>query len=55
MQNQKSEIRNALIKRQDIDDAFLGQIDEAIREFKSRYQGAQGKTDFTPKEETARV
>ena len=40
MRDQKSEVRDAVHKKQDLDDELTAQIDASIAEFKTQYEGA---------------
>ena len=39
MQDQKSEVRNAILEKQDLDDAIIEQIEAALKEFATQYDG----------------
>ncbi|MBN1851217.1 MAG: F0F1 ATP synthase subunit alpha [Pirellulales bacterium] len=56
MQDQKSEIRNKLIEKQDVDDSLIHQMETAIAEFKIQFKKDRGETGpILDKGATARV
>jgi F-type H+-transporting ATPase subunit alpha len=55
MQNQKSEVRNALIEKKDLTDEIVAQLESSIKEFHAQYAAGKNKPADSRTRETVAV